>query len=161
MTLTQLWGWSPELEWTGGIKVGKEMKPVYGPAFAIFGSSTERAFFLALKAKLVSNGFVNRHLLFNAGRGAARRIKPKGDWLQIAGRLAKGLKEIAGPLAGSDNRPKPLKNAQGEVTLCLNDFRRIGWGEGAEEAWYEFENELRGLPSVEERELWIRAPRSR
>jgi hypothetical protein len=43
-SLQTLWGWPPEMEWVGSIKVGKEMVKVYGPAFAIFGSSTERAF---------------------------------------------------------------------------------------------------------------------
>ena len=157
-TLTSLWGWSPELEWTGSIKVGKERVPVYGPAFAIFGSSTERAFFLALKKKEVASGFVNRHLLFNAGRGAALRVKPKCDWLQIPSWLAKDLKKVAGPLAEVDNRPKPLKDAQGVARIFLRGFRRIGWGDRAEDAWYGFDAEIRGLPSVEDRELWVRAP---
>jgi hypothetical protein len=61
--LQTLWGWHPQAEYLGDIKVGKaeERVPVYGPAFSIFGVSTDRSFFRALKEKQVSGGFVNRH----------------------------------------------------------------------------------------------------
>jgi hypothetical protein len=153
--LQTLWGWPPEMEWIGSIKVHKDQVKVYGPAFSIFGSSTERAFFVALKKKEVASGFVNRHLLFNAGRGAAERIRPKHNWQQIPGWLAKALKEVAGDPAPIDNRPLPIPNVRGRF---FRDFRRIGWGAGAEDAWLKFEGEIRGLPSVDDRELWIRAP---
>jgi hypothetical protein len=140
------------MEWIGSIKVGKENSVVYGPAFAIFGSSTERQFFLSLKKKEVANGFVNRHLLFNAGRGAEKSVKPRYELLQIPRWLARALAEVSGPPAPVDNTRKVL----GKTVVW--DFRRIGWGDGAEEVWARFEDEIRGLPSVEERELWIRAP---
>ena len=75
--LQALWGWSPEAEWKGSMKVGKEIKTVYGPAFAIFATSTERVFFTALKRKEIGTGFVNRHVIINAGRGAPERVKPQ------------------------------------------------------------------------------------
>ncbi len=155
--LQTLWGWPPELEWQGSIKVGKAEPPkVYGPAFSIFGSSTERAFFMALKKKEVANGFVNRNLLFNAGRGAEERVKPKYDWLKCPEWLAKALKDAAGPSASVNNQR--LAHLQDSKLVVLKDFRRIGWGAGAEELWMKFEKEIRGMPSVEDRELWIRAP---
>jgi hypothetical protein len=151
-TLQTLWGWPPQLEWQGSIKVGKDVVTVHGPAFSIFGTSTERAYFTALKRKEVSSGFVNRHLLLNAGRGAPRRVKPKYDWQQCPEWLVKALKQIAGKPAPIDNRP--LMKGSWVVT----DFRKIGWGPGAEELWQHFENEIRDMPSVDDRELWIRAP---
>jgi hypothetical protein len=150
-TLQTLWGWSPTLEWQGSIKVGKEVVTVHGPAFSIFGSSTESAFFTALKGRQVSAGFVNRHLLLNAGRGAPRRVEPKYDWQQCPEWLVKALKGIAGKPAPVDNRP--LRKGLWVVT----DFRKIGWGPGAHALWQEFENEIRDLPTAE-REVWIRAP---
>ena len=57
--LQTLWGWPPQLEWEGSIKQGKTVVKVLGPAFSIFGSSTERAFFTALKRKEVASGFVS------------------------------------------------------------------------------------------------------
>jgi hypothetical protein len=151
-TLQTLWGWPPQLEWQGSIKVGKDVVTVHGPAFSIFGTSTERAYFTALKRKEVSSGFVNRHLLLNAGRGAARRVRPQYDWQQCPEWLVKALKEVAGKPAPIDNRP--LMKDKWVVT----DFRKIGWGPGAEDLWQHFENEIRDMPSVDDRELWIRAP---
>jgi hypothetical protein len=155
--LQTLWGWPPELEWQGSIKVGKPKPPkVYGPAFSIFGSSTERAFFMALKKKEFANGFVNRNLLFNAGRGAEERVRPNYDWLNCPEWLAKALKDVAGPPAPYNNQR--LAHLHEGKLAVFRDFRRIGWDAGAEELWAKFEKEIRGMPSVEDRELWIRAP---
>jgi hypothetical protein len=49
---------------------GKEMVQVHGPAFSMFGESTEAKLFKALTKSEIANGFVNRMLLWNAGRGA-------------------------------------------------------------------------------------------
>jgi hypothetical protein len=159
-TLQTLWGWPPQLEWEGAIKTGKDNTKVWGPAFMIFGSSTERAFFTALKSKEVASGFVNRHLLFNAGRGAIERIDAKYDWTQCPVWLIDAFKAIAGEPAPLDNRPIPRKDNQGKPTgIFLRDWRRMTWGGGAKEAWRHFENkEIRSLPSADEREMWIRAP---
>jgi hypothetical protein len=159
-TLQTLWGWPPQLEWEGAIKTGKDNTKVWGPAFMIFGSSTERAFFTALKSKEVASGFVNRHLLFNAGRGAIERIDAKYDWTQCPVWLVDAFKEIAGEPAPLDNRPLQRKDNRGKPTgIFLRDWRRMTWGEGAKEAWRHFENkEIRNLPSADEREMWIRAP---
>ena len=48
-----------------------------------------------------------------------------------------------------------LKGLNGAV---LRDFRRVGWGAGAEDKWQHYEDEVRGMVSIEDRELWIRAP---
>ena len=155
--LQTLWGWPPELEWTGSIKVLKERVTVLGPAFTIFATSTERAFFTALKSKQVASGFVNRHALINAGRGAAKRIKPAHHWTQCPAWLVQALREVSGDPMPNAGAPLVLR-VDGKETM-LRDFRRIGWGPGAEECWSDFENEeIRALPSIEDRELWIRAP---
>ena len=55
--LQTLWGWPPEEQYIGDIKVGKpadDRVTVHGPAFSIFGASTEQSFFTALKQKNVS-----------------------------------------------------------------------------------------------------------
>ena len=151
--LQSLWGWSPEMEWFGTAKVGKEMKPVHGPAFALFGASTEGKFIRAITKEEVSNGFVNRMLLFNIGRGARERIEPKYSWLTIPDWLAAALKSAAGDPAPPDKMKLMLPGG-----AVLRDFRRIGWGSGTKELWLAFEKEIRGMPSVDDRELWIRAP---
>ena len=141
----------------GSIKVLKERVTVLGPAFAIFATSTERAFFTALKSKQVASGFVNRHALINAGRGAAKRIKPTHHWTQCPNWLVQALQKISGDPVPNAGAPLVLR-VDGKETM-LRDFRRIGWGPGAEECWSDFENEeIRALPSIEDRELWIRAP---
>jgi hypothetical protein len=153
-TLQSLWGWSPKMEWQGSIKVGKEVKTVHGPAFSIFGISTEYAFFNAIKKKQISGGFVNRHLMIkagNEGRGKLVPVKPKYDLLQCPEWLVKALKEVAGNPAPVDNRPL----MKGKWTVF--DFRKIGWGPGAEELCVAFEVENRSRLTAEERELWVRA----
>jgi hypothetical protein len=40
--LQSLWGWSMEAEWMGSKTKGKEMRSVMGPAFSIYGASTEK-----------------------------------------------------------------------------------------------------------------------
>jgi hypothetical protein len=153
--LQTLWGWHPQAEYLGDIKVGKafgaDRVPVYGPAFSIFGITTERGFFGALKEKQVSGGFVNRHLLINAGRGEPVARRPKYSFLQCPEWLLKALKEVSGKPAPIDNRP--LRDG----AWVVKDFRRIGWGAGAEDSCFAFENENRALPLVEDREIWIRA----
>src|SRR5262249_38669500 len=104
--LQTLWGWQPKAAWKGTIKVGRtNLKEVYGPAFSILGSSTDRAFYTAVKSKYVGGGFINRHLSFNAGRGAPRRIKPKYEYTNPPPWLRKALRKIAGKPALIDNRP--------------------------------------------------------
>jgi hypothetical protein len=152
-TLQTLWGWPPQLEWQGSMKVGKEVVPVYGPAFAIFGSGTERAFFLALKRKEVASGFVNRHLLFNVGRGG-KRADRKYHWRNCPGWLAAALKEVAPTLNLIDTRERKI----GDYLVRVHDHRQIGWGPGAEDFFEGFEDEIRDMPSLEDRDLAIRAP---
>jgi hypothetical protein len=149
-TLQTLWGWSPQLEWQGSMKVGKNEVVVYGPAFCIFGTSTPKTFFASLKSKNVSSGFVNRHLMFNAGRGAEEIVEEADDVFSIPDWLKNALKEVAGPMADIDNRP--MKSGQ----WIARDWRRIGWGDGAKAKWLGYANALRKLPTEEKREIWAR-----
>jgi hypothetical protein len=149
--LCSLWGHSPQASWKGSIKVKKKMIQVHGPAFSIFGASTEPAFYRALKSRQISGGFVSRHLVFNAGRGAERRVEAKYSWVACPKWLRKALKEVAGPPAPLDNSPKIL----GQFVAW--DWRRIGWGP-AKERWYDYEYKVRSKPSGEERDVWIRVP---
>jgi hypothetical protein len=149
-TLQTLWGWSPQIEWQGSMKVGKQHIVVYGPAFSIFGTSTPKTFFTSLKSKQVSSGFVNRHLLFNVGRGAEELADEERDMFSIPDWLAEALKEVAGEVAPLDNRP--LKNG----LHIVRDWRRIGWGEGARVKWRGYWGRLRKLPTEEKREIWAR-----
>ena len=155
--LQSLWGWPPQLEWVGSKTKGRKMDVVHGPAFSLYGVSTETKFIKALTGEQVSNGFVNRMLLANIGPGALKRIKAKYDWTRFPSWLADALKAIAGPKRAEGPMRLELPVADGSVVV-LKDFRQIGWGTGAEEVWQRYEDEIRAMPSVEDRELWIRAP---
>ena len=152
-TLQSLWGWPPQLEWLGSKTKGKEMKPVHGPAFSMFGASTEKKLIRALTKDQVENGFVNRMLFVNVGRGALERIEPKHEWSRFPKWLGDALKAVAGEPAPEG----PMRLEKGWQSV-LRDFRRIEWGSGAKELWMMFEKDIRGMPSIEDRELWIRAP---
>jgi hypothetical protein len=158
--LQTLWGWPPEEQYLGDIKVGKpadDRVTVHGPAFSIFGASTEHSFFRALKQKNVAGGFVNRHFLLNAGRGALKPVAPKYKWLQCPGWLLAALKDVAGEPAPRDNRPL-IKKVGGEEVVFKDWFRRIDYTPDAFDLAYNFECETRAMPSVIDREVWIRAP---
>jgi hypothetical protein len=152
-----LWGLSVEGAWIGTKKLGKEMQTWSSVAFAIIGFSTEKMFFKALKDKLISSGFVNRMLLFNVGRGAAERVDPKYGWTQCPEWLVNAMRRItkldAAPLHGS--MKVMVQTKDGETTV-VKDFHRLGWGPGVKEACRAYEKEIRAMPSVEDRELWIR-----
>jgi hypothetical protein len=150
-TLCSLWGHSPQAMWKG-VKMHKKMVEVHGPAFGLFGTSTEPVLYKALKSKQISGGFVSRHLVINAGRGAERMIEPKYSWVSCPKWLRKALKEVAGRPAPLDNTPL-ISRAQ-----VIWDFRRIGWGLGAKDRWFDYEYSIRRKPSGEQRDVWIRVP---
>jgi hypothetical protein len=152
-TLQSLWGWPLDVEWVGTKKRGKEMKKVHSPTFSWFGTSTERPFLSALKKKELASGFVSRMLLFNVGRGALGRIPPKYDWRQMPEWLAKALKARAGRVQDFDGPVRLMIGGR-----LVRDFQKVGWGEGVEQLWLEFDNQVRAMPCVEDREIWIRAP---
>jgi hypothetical protein len=156
--LQSLWAWSPELEWIGTKRKGKDMVTVFGPALSVFGDSTEAKLIKGLTKEEIANGFLNRWLLFGIGRGAPKRIEPKYDWTKFPTRLAEKLKEIVGePAPHGGLRKLAWLDPQGNEVV-IKDFLRIGWGQGAKELWLEFEEYTRGMPSEKDRELWIRAP---
>jgi hypothetical protein len=150
--LCSLWGHSPNAEWRGTIKMHKKMVDVFGPAFSIFGASTETVFYKAIKAKQIAGGFVSRHLVINAGRGVERRVEPKYSWASCPRWLSEALAEVAGKPAPADNRTTV------DGARVLWDFLRIGWEANAKEHWYDYEYEIRRKPSGEERDVWIRVP---
>jgi hypothetical protein len=158
--LQTLWGQPVEDGWIGTKKVGKKMRTFYNVAFSIIGFSTERMFFGALEDRLVSSGFVNRMLVWNAGRGALKRVDPRYSWTQCPGWLVGALKRATNLAVAPLDEPMkglPLEMVDGSVGW-LRDFHRLDWGPGAKERWLKFEDEIRAMPSVEDRELWIRAP---
>jgi hypothetical protein len=70
--LCELWGLSARAPWKGSKTLGKEMRIVEGPAFAIYGVSTLEKLIKALTKDLVDNGFLNRFLFFDVD-GVQRR----------------------------------------------------------------------------------------
>jgi hypothetical protein len=157
--LQTLWGQPLEDAWIGTKKVGKEMKTFFAVAFSIIGFSTEKMFFRALEDRLVSSGFVNRMLMFNVGRGARERVDPKYPWTQCPEWLVNAFRQVTALDAAPFDMPMkltlPTKNAE---SVLLRDFHRLEWGPGAKEHWRKFDNSVRAMPSVDDRELWIRAP---
>jgi hypothetical protein len=160
-TLQSLWAWSPELNWIGTKRKGKEMVTVFGPALSIFGDSTEAKLIKGLTKEEIANGFLNRWLLFGIGRGASRRVKPKFHWTEIPKWLEKAIKDVVGKPVDAKGLVKltlPKPNGGGEVVL--QDFQRIGWGPGAEELWLDFEEDTRGMPSAKDRDLLDQSTRA-
>jgi hypothetical protein len=156
-TLQSLWAWSPEDEWIGTKRKGKDMVTVFGPALAIFGDSTEAKLIKGLTKEEIANGFLNRWLLFDIGRGAPKRIKPKYEWTKFPTSLEKLLKQVVGKPAPEKGLRKLVLPAPDGTETVIQDLLRVGWGSGVEELWLAFEEETRARP-VKERELWIRAP---
>jgi len=157
--LQTLWGQPMEDGWIGTKKVGKEMRTFFAVAFSIIGFSTEKMFFGALEDRLVSSGFVNRMLLWNVGRGALERVDPKYGWNECPQWLVDAMRKITSlPSAPLDKPMKVALPAKDGSVVVLNDYHRIGWGPGAKELWLKFDNKVRAMPSVEDREVWIRAP---
>jgi len=152
--LQTLWGWQPKVGWKGTVKVGRtNLNEVYSPALSILASSTDRSFYGAVKSKYVGGGFINRHLSFSAGRGAARRVIPKYHFTSPPPWLTKAMRRVAGKPALLDNRPVYFKGK-----LVKEGLREIGWGAGAYDHWVNFESDIRGIEDNEVREVWIRAP---
>src|SRR5262249_29223012 len=158
--LQTLWGQPVEDAWIGTKKVGKKMRTFYNVAFSIIGFSTERMFFGALEDRLVSSGFINRMLVWNIGRGALRRVEPKYSWTQCPKWLVDALRRVTelevAPF-GEPMKGVSIKMVDGSIKH-MRDFHRVDWGPGAKELWLEFDNDVRAMPSVEDRELWIRGP---
>ena len=157
--LQTLWGQPMEDGWIGTKKVGKEMRTFFAVAFSIIGFSTERMFFGALQDRLVSSGFVNRMLLWNVGRGALERVDPKYGWNHCPEWLVEAMQKVTSlPFAPLDKPMKLTLPTKDGSLVVLKDFHRLNWGPGAKEQWLKFDNKVRAMPSVEDREVWIRAP---
>jgi hypothetical protein len=125
-------------------------------AFAILGFSTEKTFCLAIKNKLIHSGFINRMLYFNVGRGAEERVDPKYSWTQCPEWLVGAFRRVTGLDAAPFHGPMRLTLPTKDGEVVLKDFHRLGWGPGVKEACRTYEKQIRGMPSVEDREFWIR-----
>jgi hypothetical protein len=163
-TLASLWGWPPHEEYQGAMKAGTKVVTVYGPAFAVIGATTERAYFRAFKKPQVGGGFASRQGIFKAGRdgrGAMKRVPRKYSLSDFSGPQAdeylrwfsKMLRQVAGPIAPFYNLPKI--DADGVVQ---RDWWRIGWGDGALAIWDAYLEKVREMPSENDLDHWIRAP---
>jgi hypothetical protein len=152
-TLQTLWAWPYGVPWRGSKTKYKEMKDIWDPAFALWGCSTPRKFFEALKLKDVATGFVNRLIVFDAGRGAEHRVEPKYSWQQMPAWLVDGLRQCAGKPC-LENRVR-RREVDGRIE---RDYSSIGWTLDAKERWEEYEDSIRNMASEEDREYWIRAP---
>jgi hypothetical protein len=151
--LQKLWGLSGQMEWMGFKRRGKSMRSVMGPAFSLYGESTVEKLVRTLTLEQIQNGFVNRFLLFDIGRGAPRQVTPRYDWTQMPGGLQAAL-EIRSQAAGNGLGPKMV----GSELRMVPDWRRVRWGnDDLEATWLDWDAQIRGLPS-DERALWIRAP---
>jgi hypothetical protein len=159
-TLQSLWAWPLDLEWLGTKRKGKVMVKVFGPALSIFGDSTEAKLIKGLTKEEIANGFLNRWLLFDIGRGyVGRRVEPKYHWTEIPRWLQKAVKEVAGkPVPPGGLRKLTLPRPDGKGEVIVQDFRRVSWGPGARDLWLDYEEYTRNLPSQKDREIWIRAP---
>src|SRR5262249_37915017 len=120
--LQTLWGWQPDAVWKASIKADRtSLKEVHGPAFSILGSSTERAFYGAIKSKQVGGGFINRHLPLEGGRGVDERVGPRYPRGNCPKWLIKALKEVAGEPAPIDNRTLYLHSSFGEQRVKIRE----------------------------------------
>jgi hypothetical protein len=135
------------------------MTTVEGPAFSIYGVSTEKKLTGALTAEQIDNGFVNRFLFFNVGRGAPAPVDPQYRFTQMPAWLEAALKAKADwvPMGPIDKEGIIFRRVYGEVKV-VKGFRRIGWAKGVKKLWLEWVTEIRGMPSTDDRALWIRAP---
>jgi hypothetical protein len=115
-------------------------------------------FYGAVKSKYLGGGFINRHLIHNAGRGALKRVDPKYPIGKFPGWLIKKLKHVAGKPAPWDNRDLYFPAQRGQEPVKIRGLREIGWGEGAKKYWRDYEDEIRGIEDEEIREVWIRSP---
>jgi hypothetical protein len=152
-TLQGLWGQTPGVPWIGTKAKDKKMVTVVGLALSLFGASTEAKLFKAFTKTEIANGFVNRMNLFNVGRGALEWIKPKYEFMEFPKWLRDGIADAIPSIV-----QKPGKTFVDELGNKRTGFWQVGWGAGAEDRWVGYINKIRAMPSVEDRELWARAP---
>jgi hypothetical protein len=154
--LQTLWAWPPGEPWYGTAKASRpEVAPVYGPALSIFGACTQRSFYGAVKAKQIGTGFISRHQTWDGGRGAVRRVKLERGAGDCPGWLRDALKRVAGRPAPWDNRDRYNRDG----ALISRHLREIPFSNvEVEDAWFDWEAEIRCIDDEECREIWIRTP---
>jgi hypothetical protein len=141
--LQKLWGLSGQMQWMGFKRRGKKMRPLLGPAFAIFGESTVEKLIRALTMEQIINGFINRFLLWDIGRGAPRQVKPRYSWTEMPPWLQAAL--AARSKAAGDGLE--IKKVGGEFKV-VSDWRRVRWDKDELEVeCLDWDAQIRGLPS--------------
>jgi hypothetical protein len=103
-----------------------------------------------------TQGFLNRWLVFNAGRGATRMVVPKYNSLDIPQFLRTGLWQVTGIRPDRENEPMRVFDVLNDKVV--RDFARVGWSSEVEQRWYDYDAKIRGMDSDADREFWIRVP---
>jgi hypothetical protein len=145
--LSSLWGKPPGSIYRSAKKMSKEVEEVFWPNLGILGASTPAQFYQGIKNHFIASGFINRFLIISVGKGGDL-TKPQRNWSEVSQALIARLKKMAG-----SEIPFQLQMSFG----IKPQWRKIGWGEGAEILFEEFENRNRNRPDGTERDIWIRA----
>jgi hypothetical protein len=151
-TLCKFWGIRPGGSWRITRRAREQVDSVTidWPALALAGCTFGAIFWDACGDEEITGGFLNRCVIFDAGKGG-KRAKPKYSWEELPIWLAAALKERAGIPAS--NGPTVITKTQG-----LLGPRRLTWGIGAEELWEREVDTIRDLDEGRRRDIFARAP---
>jgi hypothetical protein len=127
--LRTLWGTSfapmTTPEWAG-----REMKMIQSPALSILGVSTADEFHAALQGESVSNGFLNRYLVFESDLRVADR-----DPEEVSGQVPSGLtRELQALYRWSG--PQSLLQIDDPETAFKPDV--LPWADGGQACYFDF-----------------------
>jgi hypothetical protein len=151
-TLCKFWGIRPGGSWTITRRAREEVTNVTidWPALALAGCTVGEIFWDACGDDEITGGFLNRCVIFDAGKGGPR-AKPKYSWEELPLWLAAALKERAG--APATDGAKVVTKTQGFLGP-----RRLTWGAGAEAMWAAEVDTIRDLDEGRRRDIFARAP---
>jgi hypothetical protein len=144
--LSSLWGKEPNSTYYSPKKKGCPVVSVKGPALSIFAVATPGQVYDAIKLRMIADGFLNRFVIFNAGRGSEAWIAnpaPKEVPFELKTRLM---------TLATEPTPK-VRAIDGSIK-----FAQLTWGAGAEELFLAYNSRIRGIELEDKRDLWIRAP---
>lgn len=105
--------------------------PLYAPAMSLYGTSTLRELFESLSATDMSNGLVNRFLIFQ-NRAYPLPSRPVYSHLQVPPDIIQGLQAVAH--RGKDISDRYHKNGDEELSF---DVHTVIWADADVEAYYE------------------------
>lgn len=124
--------------------------PIYNPCLSIYGTSTPADFWPAMSQKGISDGFLPRWLVINVSGDEPEFVRPRLSKREVPPRIIEGSRAIV-TLSHSGNMPpsadKPV------------DPRFAEWGEGGEEAYFEWRAYCARMQKTclpEGREMWGR-----